>query len=91
MFIEPRQYGSRVPLTFLQKAHKPSLIYASWVAKNLTDMQTAKLDVLDPFLAYLVGIAASIHLEHSLSSNFSMPTSAKQKLTTCMQYSTRVS
>jgi hypothetical protein len=91
IFIKARQHGLRVPLTFLQKAHKSGLIYASWVAKNLTDMQSAQLDVLDPFLAYLVGIAASIHLEHSLSSNTTIAASAKQKLTTCMAYLIRVS
>lgn len=57
----------------------------------MTDMQSAELDVLDPFLAYLVGIAASIHLEHSLGSNASIAASAKQKLTTCMSYLIRVS
>lgn len=91
IFIKARQHGSRTPLTFLQKAHKDSLIYASWVAKNLTDMEAAELDVLDPFLAYLVGIAASIHIEHSLSSVVSTATAAEQKLATCMAYLNRVS
>ncbi|KAH6644385.1 hypothetical protein C7974DRAFT_408068 [Boeremia exigua] len=90
IFVKARQHGSRVPLTFLQRAHKDSLIYASWITRNLTDMETARLDVLDPFLAYLVGIAASIHIEHSLSSNASSASSARQKMATCMAYLTRV-
>ncbi|KAJ4992907.1 hypothetical protein SVAN01_01611 [Stagonosporopsis vannaccii] len=91
LFIIARRHGSRVPLTFLQKAHKESLLYASWIAKSLTDMETASLNVIDPFLAYLVGIAASIHIEHSLSSNASIASSAREKIRTCMAYLTRVS
>ncbi|KAF3011191.1 hypothetical protein E8E13_011590 [Curvularia kusanoi] len=86
IFIKARQNKSRIPLTFLQKAHKDSLIYASWVAKSLSDMENTDLDVLDPFLAFLVGIAASIHLEHSLSTNNSIASSATQKLETCRTY-----
>lgn len=79
-----------MPLTFLQKAHKESLLYASWLAKTLADMEAANLDVFDPFLAYLAGIAASIHIEHSLSSNTAIASSAKEKIQTCMAYLTRV-
>lgn len=80
-----------MPLTFLQKAHKDSLIYASWIAKNLTDMETANLNVLDPFLAYLIGIAATIHIEHSSNLDSSIANSARQKIATCMTYLSRVS
>lgn len=54
-------------------------------------MESANLNVLDPFLAYLVGIAASIHIEHSLSSDASIASSAREKIRTCMAYLTRVS
>jgi len=54
-------------------------------------MESANLNVLDPFLAYLVGIAASIHIEHSLSSDSSIASSAREKIRTCMAYLTRVS
>ncbi|KAJ8115496.1 hypothetical protein OPT61_g2867 [Boeremia exigua] len=91
IFVKARRHGSRVPLTFLQKAHKDSLIYASWVARTISDMNDAQLDVLDPFLAYLVGIAASIHVEHSSNFEISIASSAKQKLATCMAYLMRVS
>lgn len=54
-------------------------------------MEATQLDVVDPFLAYLVSIAASIHIEHSLSAESSITSAAKQKLATCLAYLERVS
>jgi len=54
-------------VTFLQKSYEWSMIHANWVFRLLSEMDEAGFALHDPFISYLVAIAALIHLEHTLS------------------------
>ncbi|KAF2123428.1 hypothetical protein P153DRAFT_361995 [Dothidotthia symphoricarpi CBS 119687] len=76
----------RVPLTFLQKSYEFSLIHANWVFRLLNDMDDAGLVLHDPFIGHIVAIAASIHLEHTISQYPTVAASAKQKFEKCLGF-----
>ncbi|KAF2009052.1 hypothetical protein BU24DRAFT_497607 [Aaosphaeria arxii CBS 175.79] len=91
ILTKTQSLSNRVPLTFLQKSHHSSLIYANWVHRFLVESSAAHLPVHHcPFLAYLVGIVASIHLESSSSSSNSAAGSAIRKFEKCVEFLRRV-
>lgn len=91
IFMKSRNLKGRVPSTFLQKSYKTALIYADWVSKFISEMKEAGLDLHDPFIGYLVSIAASIHLEHTVSKQFNVANSAKRKFEICLGFLRRLS
>lgn len=84
--VKTARLKHRIPLTFLQKSYEFSLIHANWVFRLLNHMNEARLMLHDPFLGYLVAIAASIHLEHTRSQYSTVAVSAKQKYKTCFEF-----
>ncbi|PSN60162.1 hypothetical protein BS50DRAFT_579334 [Corynespora cassiicola Philippines] len=91
IFMKTRQLGGRVPLTFLQKSYESSIIYANWVSKFVSEMETADLYLHDPFIGYMIGIATSIHIEHSISKNSAVASSARRKLRKCLNFLMKLS
>ncbi|KAH7346096.1 hypothetical protein BKA66DRAFT_602766 [Pyrenochaeta sp. MPI-SDFR-AT-0127] len=91
IYAKTTRFKQRVPLTFLQKSYEYSMIHANWVFRLIDDMENAGLVVHDPFLGHLVAIAASIHLEHTLSQHAAVAASAKRKSDRCINFVKRMS
>ncbi|KAI8933128.1 hypothetical protein NX059_009769 [Plenodomus lindquistii] len=89
--IKTSPLKDQVPLTFLQKSYEASLIHANWVTRMLSDMDEAGLMIHDPFIGHLVAIAASIHLEHTMSQYATVADSATQKFNKCLDFVRRLS
>lgn len=67
--MKTRQIQGRVPLTFLQKSYENSMIHSKWVIRLITEMAEAGLLLHEPFIGHVAAIAATIHLEHTLSKH----------------------
>ena len=68
-----------MPLTFLQKSYKYSMIYSNWVVRLISDMQDSGLWLYDPFVGYMTAISATIQLEQTLNKNEALANAAKSK------------
>lgn len=86
VYAKTSRLKQRVPLTFLQKSYEYSMIHANWVFRLIEDMDNAGLVMHDPFLGHLVAIAASIHLEHTLSQHAAVAASARRKSERCIDF-----
>ncbi|KAL6709243.1 hypothetical protein ACN47E_001650 [Coniothyrium glycines] len=84
IYIKISKLKVHVPLTVLQKSYNYSMIFANWVSTLVEDMENAGLPLRDPFLGHLVAIAASIHLEQTLSQHEAVATSARRKFEHCV-------
>jgi hypothetical protein len=62
------------------------MIHANWVFRLLSEMDDAGLALYDPFIGRLVAIAASIHLEHTLSQHQCVASSSQDKFDKCYQF-----
>ncbi|KAL2204251.1 hypothetical protein CC79DRAFT_1372259 [Sarocladium strictum] len=69
LFMNTRHHHNQVPLTTLQNAHHNSIIHSSWVIRHIIEMEGAGMSIYDPFIGYLVALAASIQLEHTLNND----------------------
>lgn len=79
LFMRTRRQHDQIPLTTLQKSHQNSVIHSSWVIRHVTEMEGANISLYDPFIGYLVALAASIQLEHTISDNLKVANSAHRK------------
>jgi hypothetical protein len=77
--MNTRHHHNQVPLTTLQNAHHNSIIHSSWVIRHIIEMEGAGLSIYDPFIGYLVALAASIQLEHTLNNNPKVANAARRK------------
>lgn len=69
IMIKLRHINGNLSSTFLQKSFESSLLHSRWIARLIKEMSDAGSRPYDPFLAYLAAIAATIQLEHTVSSN----------------------
>lgn len=86
IYVKTYRTNQHIPATFLQKSFEHSMIQANWVVRLLNEMDDAGLALYDPFIGRLVAIAASIHLEHTLSLHQSVANSAQNKFEKCYRY-----
>ncbi|KAF2820158.1 hypothetical protein CC86DRAFT_471309 [Ophiobolus disseminans] len=89
IYVKTIRIKHQIPVTFLQKSYEYSMIHANWVFRLLNEMDDANLVIHDPFIGHMVAIAASIHLEHTLSQHHTVASSAKQKFDKCLNFVTR--
>lgn len=88
--MKSRQQHDQVPLTTLQKSHKDSMIHSSWVIRHIIEMEEAGMSIYDPFIGYLVALAASIQLEHTIHDNPKVANAARRKYDRAHTYLQRV-
>ena len=79
LFMKTRRQDDQIPLTTLQKSHQDSMIHSSWVIRHIIEMEGANITLYDPFIGYLVALAASIQLEHTISDNPKVANAAYRK------------
>jgi hypothetical protein len=93
MFIkmQPLIRNRKVPPSFLQKSYKSSLIHSRWVIRLIEEMEDANLMLYDPFIGYLVAIAATIQLEHTVSKHLDVAAAAKLSVTGAIRYLRKLS
>lgn len=93
MFIkmQPLIRNRKVPPSFLQKSYKSSLIHSRWVIRLIEEMEDASLMLYDPFIGYLVAIAATIQLEHTVSKHSDVATTAKLSVKGAIRYLKKLS
>ena len=77
--MKTRQQHDQVPLTTLQKSHQDSMIHSNWVIRHIIETEEAGITTHDPFIAYLVALAASIQLEHTINDNPKVASAARRK------------
>lgn len=55
------------------------MIHSNWVIRHIIELEDAGLAIYDPFVAYLVALAASIQLEHTINDNPKIASAAGRK------------
>ncbi|KAI5361275.1 hypothetical protein Slin15195_G123880 [Septoria linicola] len=80
-----RYTRGRLPLTFLQKSYHDCFIHSNWIVRHITEMEK-DLRLVDPFIAHLVAIAATVQLEHTLSKDKSIASAARRRFQKCREY-----
>jgi hypothetical protein len=85
-FNGTQRSSGQVPWSFLQNSYKLSTVNANWIARLVDEMVKTGLTLQDPFIGYLVTIAATIHLEKSLSLNKDLAKPAKRRYQTCYRF-----
>lgn len=75
-----------MPRSFLQQSYKIATINANWIAALLLDMDRSQIRVLDPVVGHIVSIAATIHLDRSLSKVSKDAKMAEQKFQRCRDF-----
>lgn len=91
IMIKLRQISGNLSSTFLQKSFESSLLHSRWIARLIKEMSTADSRPYDPFLAYLAAIAATIQLEHTVSSNPDVARLVNKEFRILMDFMTKVS
>ena len=93
MFIkmQPLIRNRKVPPSFLQKSYKSSLIHSRWVIRLIEEMEDAGLMLYDPFIGYLVALAATIQLEHTVSKHSDVAAAAKLSVKGAIRYLRKLS
>jgi hypothetical protein len=93
MFIkmQPLIRNRKVPPSFLQKSYKSSLIHSRWVIRLIEEMEDAGLMLYDPFIGYLVALAATIQLEHTVSKHSDVAAAAKLSVKGAIRYLKKLS
>lgn len=93
MFVkmQPLIRNRKVPPSFLQKSYKSSLIHSRWVIRLIEEMEDAGLMLYDPFIGYLVAIAATIQLEHTVSKHSDVAAAAKLSVKGAIRYLRKLS
>lgn len=86
IFIGTERSSGHVPWSFLQNSYKVSTVNANWIARLVIEMSKAGLSLQNPFIGYLVTIAATIHLEKSLDANSDVANPARHRYETCYQF-----
>ncbi|KAM0716422.1 hypothetical protein Q7P37_007867 [Cladosporium fusiforme] len=90
IFIKMRHLQDQVPFTFLQECYRYSKVFADWTHRTVGEMEDAGLNLHEPFVGFLVAIAASIHLEHTLNANPTVAAAARSKFRRCMVFVQRL-
>lgn len=91
MFIKLQHVIRKVPPSFLQKSYKSSLIHSRWIIRFLNEMDEAGMMLHDPFIGYLVAIAATIQLEHTLSKHSDVAAAARLSFASAIRYLKKLS
>lgn len=91
IYMKTRQLRGRVPLTFLQESYAHSRIYADWIHRLVCEMEEARLMMHEPFVGFLISIAASIQLERGLNDNPSIAEASMNKFEKCKAFVERQS
>lgn len=86
ILMKTRYLRARVPSTFLQQSYQTARVYADWVCRLICEMEEANLMLYEPFAGYLVSIAASIHLERTLSEKRDAAASTTYKFEKCIGF-----
>lgn len=86
IFVNTQHLQGCVPWSFLQSSYKISTVNSDWIVMLITDMQRSNLYLHDPFVGYLVVIAATIQLDKSLHHNNEIAGPAMQKFEKCRDY-----
>lgn len=76
---------------FVQESYRHARIHADWIYRHLTEATRAALRLYDPFLGYLVAIAATLHLDQSVSSKANVAKAAEHKFVTCREFVRKLS
>lgn len=86
VYTSTRHLKGQVPRSYLQNSYKICTINAHWVVMLLKDMERSRISMYDPFLGYLVTIAATIHLDKSLRNNDNRANSASNDFQLCYDF-----
>ena len=86
VYTSTRHLKGQVPRSYLQNSYKICTINAHWVVMLLKDMDRSRVSMYDPFLGYLVTIAATIHLDKSLRKNGERANAASQDFQFCYDF-----
>lgn len=86
IFASTQRSSGHVPWSFLQNSYKISTVNANWIARLVNEMEKTGLSLKDPFIGYLVTIAATIHLDKSLHAHADVSQSARQRYETCYKF-----
>jgi hypothetical protein len=86
MFIKMQPLIRKVPPSFLQKSYKSSLIHSRWIIRLIDEMDQAGLMLYDPFIGYLIAIAATIQLEHTVSKHSDVSAAATLSFKGALRY-----
>lgn len=79
VYTSTRHLKGQVPRSYLQNSYKICTINAHWIVSLLKDMERSRISLYDPFLGYLVTIAATIHLDKSLRKDDERARSARRQ------------
>lgn len=63
---------------FLQKSFEYAMTNSKWVIRLVVELEEAGLSYHDPFLGYLLGIAATIQLEQTVSKKRHVASNARR-------------
>ncbi len=81
----------KVPPSLLQKSYKSSLIHSRWIIRLIDEMHQAGLMLYDPFIGYLIAIAATIQLEHTVSKHPDVAAAATLSFEGALRYLRKLS
>ena len=90
LFMKTRRQHDQIPLMTLQKSHQEAMIHSSWVIRHVIEAEGANISLYDPFISYLVALAASIQLEHTISENPKVANAAHRKYDKARAYLQRM-
>lgn len=62
------------------------MIHSDWIARFVTEMEQAGITVHDPFIGYMVAIAATVQLEKTLSQTPEVARASAQKFRNCQDF-----
>ncbi|KAJ9626843.1 hypothetical protein H2204_009859 [Knufia peltigerae] len=78
LLMKTRLLLPRVPAMFLQKSFEYAMTNSKWVIRLVVELEEAGLSYHDPFLGYLLGIAATIQLEQTVSKKRHVASNARR-------------
>ena len=84
--MSTRTLQGQVPWSFLQNSYKIATINANWTVRLISEMERSDFSLHDPFIGYLVTVAATVHLDKSLHKDSDVANSARQKFHKCRDF-----
>ncbi|KIW19123.1 hypothetical protein PV08_03415 [Exophiala spinifera] len=76
----------KIPNTFWGRSAEAALVHSTWVCRLITMVQGKGFDLSDPFLGYIVGVAATAQLFYSCSQNEELSRNARESFDKCMAF-----
>lgn len=89
MYMSMRDSHGHVPWSFLQSSYKVSVTNANWIVRLIAEMDALGLYPREPYMGYLVAIAATVHLDRSAHNDKELAVSAQHRFRKCYEFVSR--